>query len=305
MKEKEIFDVIIIGGSYAGLSAALSLGRAHRNVLVIDSGEPCNSKTSHSHNFLTNDGSKPNIIHHTAREQVLYYPTVFFLDGLATTLDIKDGGFEISTKKKQAFNAKKVLFATGIKDTMPITPGFEDCWGISILHCPYCHGYELKNKNLGMLANGDMGYEMAKMLSQWTNKLTLFTNGTSTLTPEEVNQLNQNNIMVVENCIEAIEHDKGKIIRLLFEDTEPEDIDALFTQLAFIQHCNIPQETGCEMTEQGFIKVDRCMETTIKGVYAAGDCLTHFRSIANAVAQGNKAGAAINKQLTEEKFILK
>lgn len=302
MEENEIFDVIIIGGSYAGLSAALSLGRAGRLVLVIDSGEPCNSKTSHAHNFLTNDGSKPDTIRNIAREQVLCYPTVFFLDGLALHVAPVGNKFEVATKKKQVFTAKKILFATGIKDTIPITPGFDDCWGISILHCPYCHGYEYKNKKIGIWANADMGYEMAKMLSQWTNNLTLFTNGTSTLTPEEVNSLNRNDITVVENCIEAIEHDNGKIIRIHFEDTQPEDIDAIFTQLAFIQHCDIPAALGCEFTDKGFLKVDRTMQTTVKGIYAAGDCLTHFRSVANAVAQGNKAGATINRQLVEEKF---
>ena len=150
MEEKEFFDVIIIGGSYAGLSAALSLGRSGRSVLIIDSGEPCNSKTPHSHNFLTHDGSRPVMINRIAREQVVCYPTVYFMEGLATDVKESDIGFEVFTKKKQVFKTRKVLFATGVKDTIPITPGFEDCWGISILHCPYCHGYEVKNKRLGV-----------------------------------------------------------------------------------------------------------------------------------------------------------
>ncbi|WP_417351226.1 NAD(P)/FAD-dependent oxidoreductase [Flavobacterium alkalisoli] len=304
MEENEIFDVIIIGGSYAGLSAALSLGRAGRTVLVIDSGEPCNKQTPYSHNFLTNDGSKPNTLRQIAREQVLCYPTVYFLDGLVLHVAPVDDTYQVATKNKQVFTAKKVLFAAGIKDTIPITPGFGDCWGISILHCPYCHGYEFKNKKIGVWGNADMGYEMAKMLSQWSDNLTLFTNGTSTLTPEEVNSLNKNNITVVENCIEAIEHENGKLIRLHFKDTEPEQLDAVFTQLAFIQHCDIPAALGVEFTEKGFIKVDRTMQTSVPGIYAAGDCLTHFRSIANAVAQGNKAGATINRQLIEEKFAI-
>lgn len=302
MKQQELLDVIIIGGSYAGLSAGLSLGRSGRHVLIIDAGEPCNKKTPHSHNFLTRDGSRPLEINHIAREQVTSYPTISFMDGLVTSVNLTDTIFEITTKDKQAFRTRKVLFATGIKDTIPITPGFEDCWGISILHCPYCHGYEVKNKRLGVLANGDMGYEMAKTLNQWSDKLTLYTNGTSTLSPEEVNMLNKNDILVIENCIKEIEHENGKITSLHFEDTPPDDVEAIFTQLPFIQHCSIPEEMGCEITEKGFIKVDRTMQTSVPGVYAAGDCLTHFRSVANAVAQGNKAGATINHKLIEEKF---
>lgn len=302
MEGETIFDVIIIGGSFAGLSAALSLGRSMRTVLVIDNNNPCNSVTPYSHNFLTNDGRKPETIRKKARKQVLRYPTIYFFDGLATGVSQKGDLFEIATKKKKTFTTKKVLFATGVKDTIPITPGFGECWGISILHCPYCHGYEVKNKRIGVLGNGDMGFELAKIVSHWTTNLTLFTNGTSTLTPEEVQKLNSHNILVVQNDIESVEHEDGAIKKLLFKDTDPVELDALFTQLPFKQHCDIPEELGCELTEKCFIKVDRCMETSVPGVFAAGDCLTLFRSVANAVAQGNKAGAMINKQLIEEAF---
>jgi thioredoxin reductase len=302
MEEQEKFDVVIIGGSYAGLSAALSLGRASRKVLIIDSGNPCNKQTPHSHNFLTNDGSRPKAIHDKARAQIEAYPTVSFLYGTVEDVIKEGNSFEVITKKEERFTSRKVLFATGVIDTIPNIEGFADCWGISILHCPYCHGYEVKNQKIGILGNGDMGFELAKTISHWTKDLTLFTNGTSTLDPQQVQMLNKHNILVVQNDIEAIEHENGCISQLRFKDTEPEKLEALFTQLPFIQQCDIPEKLGCEMTDKGFIHIDKCLETTVPGVFAAGDCLTLFRSVANAVASGNKVGAIINKQFIEEEF---
>jgi thioredoxin reductase len=304
MEQQDIFDVIIIGGSYAGLSAALSLGRASRKVLVIDSGNPCNRQTPHSHNFLTNDGSKPAVLHQKAQAQVECYPTVSFLSGTAADVIPQDALFEVVTEAEEHFTARKILFATGVIDTIPNIEGFANCWGISILHCPYCHGYEIKNQKAGILGNGDMAFELAKTISHWTKSLTLYTNGTSTLNPEQVRLLNKHNIIIVENEVDFIEHEKGYITKLHFNDTEPEDLQAIFTQLPFIQQCPIPERMGCEMTDKGFIHINKCLETSIPGVYAAGDCLSLFRSVANAVASGNKVGAMINKQFIEEDFSL-
>lgn len=302
MKKSAQYDAIIIGGSYAGLSAGLSLGRSMRTILIIDGGEPCNKTSPFAHNFLTNDCSRPQTIKAKAREQVLLYPLVSFQEGLVANVVKGDDLFEVITEEGTSFTAKKVLFATGVKDTLPITEGFKECWGLSILHCPYCHGYECKNQKIGVLGNGDMGFELAKIISQWAGSLTLYTNGTSTLTPKEVQKLNKHDILVVENVIEKFEHENGYLEKLHFKDMPPEELDILFTQLPFKQHCDIPEKLGCELTEKCFIKVSHGMETSVSGIFAAGDCLTLFRSIANAVAQGNKAGAAINKQLIEEAF---
>ena len=302
MEQQGMYDVIIIGGSYAGLSAALSLGRSLRKVLVLDSGNPCNRVTPYSHNFLTNDGSRPKAIHDKARAQLKGYQTVTYLEGLVTSASQLGNLFEVSTAKNQVFSTKKLLFTTGVTDTIPNIQGFAECWGISILHCPYCHGFESKGLKTGVLGNGDMGYELAKTISHWAGELTLYTNGTSTLSPEEVLKLNKHNISVVQNEIDHIEHENGQITRVHFKDTEPEEIKALYTQLPFIQQCSLPEEMGCNMTEKGFIEIDKCLQTTIPGIYAAGDCVSLFRSVANAVAMGSKAGAMINKCLIEEEF---
>src|SRR5690606_19368783 len=146
---------IIIGGSYAGLSAAMALGRSLRKVLIIDAGKPCNRQTPHSHNFITQDGKTPAEISSIARAQVAQYETVTFLSGFAVEGKKTNSGFEIKTEKGEIFESKKLILATGVKDIMSEIPGFAECWGISVIHCPYCHGYEVRNEKTGILANGD------------------------------------------------------------------------------------------------------------------------------------------------------
>src|SRR5690606_24019090 len=134
------YDVIIIGGSYAGLSAAMALGRSRRTVLIIDEGRPCNRQTPHAHNLITHDGDAPADIARRAKEQVLAYPTVRFIRDKALSAAGADGAFDVGTASDHAYRAKKLLLATGVRDLTPPIPGFAECWGISVLHCPYCHG---------------------------------------------------------------------------------------------------------------------------------------------------------------------
>ena len=302
MTDKNSFDIIIIGGSYTGLSAAMALGRSLRRVLIIDSGNPCNAQTPHSHNLITHDGATPKEIAEEARLQVLKYNTVKFYSGLVTEGVRVDNGFEITTESGESFNSKKLLFATGVKDLFPDIKGIAACWGISVLHCPYCHGYEVKHKNLGLLANGDVAFELCKLISNWSKQLTLFTNGKSTLTTEQIQKLKSHDIDIVEKEILFLDHLNGYINEIVFTDNSKEKVDAIFTRLAFKQHCEIPENLGCEFTEQGYTKVDDFYRTTIGGVYAAGDNTIMGRSVALAIAAGNKAGAFINKDLIEERF---
>ena len=136
----EIFDVIIIGGSYSGLAAGMALGRALRKVLIIDSQKPCNRYTPHSHNFITQDGNVPGQIAAVAKQQVQAYESVQFLDGIAVRAEKKGSIFHVSTHDNAFVSASKLIFATGIRDVMPDLPGFEACWGKTVIHCPYCHG---------------------------------------------------------------------------------------------------------------------------------------------------------------------
>jgi thioredoxin reductase len=300
--EQKTFDVIIIGGSYSGLSAAMSLGRSLRQILVIDSGLPCNRQTPHSHNFITQDGEKPAVISAKAKLQVELYKTVHFYNGLATKAIKNEAGFEISTESGEIFTSRKVLFATGVKDLIPKINGFAECWGISVLHCPYCHGYEVKNEKTAIIANGETAFDFAKLISNWTKDLRLCTNGKSTLTLEQTKTLQQHNVQIFEEEIDSFEHTKGYIENIIFKNQGKVAVKAIYARPPFEQHCHLPKDLGCEINEQGLLKVDVMQKTNTSGVYASGDCTTQMRSVAIAVSTGSFAGAVINKDLIDEDF---
>lgn len=302
MKDKNTFEIIIIGGSYAGLSASMALGRSLRNVLIIDAGKPCNRQTPHAHNFITQDGKKPTAISSLARKQVEEYSTIKFHSGFAKKGFKTEKGFKITTEKNETFKAQKLIFATGIKDIMPNLDGFSECWGISVIHCPYCHGYEFKKEKTGILGNGDYGFEFSKMISNLTKELILFTNGTSTLTDEQTEKLHRHNIKIIEKEVKRFEHQNGYVENILFKDGTKETIKAIYAKTDFEQHSEIPMELGCELNDNGYISVDMFQKTTVEGIFACGDNTTFLRSITNAVATGNVAGATSNRELIEEKF---
>ena len=298
----ENFEVIIIGGSYSGLAAGMALGRALRKVLIIDSGEPCNRYTPHSHNFITHDGSVPGEIAALARQQVKNYNTVTFLNGRALRAEKKDNLFYVSASPDKTFTSKKLIFATGVLDIMPDIPGFEDCWGKSVIHCPYCHGYEVRGERTGILGNGEYAFEFAALIFNWTKDLSVYTNGKSTLTDEQRKKLISHNINIIEDEVERIEHSGGYLQKLIFRNGKSVALKALYARPPFKQHCDIPESLGCEITDEGYIKIDPTQKTTIPGVYACGDNTIRMRSVANAVAMGTTAGAMVNRELVVEAF---
>ena len=300
--EQEHFEVIIVGGSYSGLSATMSLGRSLRQVLVIDSGLPCNRQTPHSHNFITQDGEVPAVISAKAKLQVHFYKTVQFFNGIAIEVTKTKDGFEIKTNSGETFTSKKMLFATGVKDLLPEVKGLAECWGISVLHCPYCHGYEVKTEKTAIIANGEMAFEYAKLISNWTKDLRLLTNGKSTITWEQKEILQKHQIEIIEEEIESLEHENGNVTQVIFKNQSKTTVKAIYFRAPFEQHCSLPEALGCDLTEQGLIKVDMMQRTTIPGVYASGDCVIQARSVAMAVSSGSFAGAAINKELIDERF---
>ncbi len=302
MVDNKNFEVIVIGGSYAGLSSAMALGRALRRVLIIDNGLPCNRQTPHSHNFLTQDGEKPNVIADKAKSQVLNYETVKFHQGLVISGKKVKNGFEITTKDDQAFTAKKLIFATGLKDMMPKVEGFSQCWGISVIHCPYCHGYEVKNQRTGILADGNSAFHYAQLIRNWTKDVSIFTNGKSTLSQDQISKIAKNRIPIIEKEIAYMEHENGSLRHIVFKDKTTFELDAIYSQPVFEQHCKVPQMLGCELTEQGHIKVDALQKTSVRNVFACGDMASPMRSVANAVATGNLVGAMVNNELTEKEF---
>lgn len=301
MTNNNTYEVIIIGGSYSGLSAAMSLGRALRNVLIIDSGKPCNIQTPHSHNFLTKDGSTPKQISSLAKEQVAKYDTIKFYEGLAASAIKAEKGFEVKIQSGDTFTAKKLIFATGLKDIMPDITGFAECWGISIIHCPYCHGYEVRNEKTGIIGNGDNAFHYARLISNWTKQLMLFTNGKSTLTEEQTEKVKRHNIQIIETEIDSIDHDRGQIKNVIFKDNLKVSVKAVYSGPKFMQHSDIPASLGCELTEQGLIKVDMFQKTSVPDICASGDC-ANGRAVSVAVSTGTIAGAFLNNELIEEEF---
>jgi thioredoxin reductase len=302
MKNKNSFDVIIIGGSYAGLSAAMSLGRSLRNVLIIDSGLPCNRQTPHSHNFITQDGETPSAIAKKAKAQVLNYDTVRFHNGLAISGRKTALGFEITTQQGDVFKAKKLIFASGIKDTMPDIKGFSECWGISVIHCPYCHGYEFRNQKTGIFISGEKAFHIATLVNNLTDDITILTSEKDSFTPEQLEKLHKHNITINEKQITEIEHQNGFITNVVFEDGSKESFQAIYASLPFEQQSDIPKSLGCEHTDTGYIQTDAFQRTTIAGVFACGDNSNPMRAVAQAVFSGNMAGAVVNKELIDDVF---
>jgi thioredoxin reductase len=302
MEKSNHFEVVIVGGSYAGLSAAMALGRSLRKILVIDSGLPCNQQTPHSHNFITHDGETPALIAEKARTQVLQYGTVKFFDGLAVHAAKVDDGFAVTVQTGEAFMAKKLVLATGIKDLLPDIPGLAACWGITVIHCPYCHGYEFRGQKTAIMANGARAFHLASLVNNLTDKLMILTGGVPDFTPDQMSRLEAHQIKVVDTEVSAVLQEEGRVKNVVFSDGSTMPFSTIYAAVPFVQSSDIAASLGCEFTEQGRIKVDSMQKTTIEGVFACGDDASMMRSLASAVYSGNLAGAVINQVLTETQF---
>ncbi len=296
------FEVIIIGGSYAGLSAAMALGRSLRKVLIIDHGKPCNRYTPHSHNFITHDGAEPAAIAQKAREQVLEYATVTLLEGEAIAAKALEPGFEISMQDGTKLSAQKLIFATGIADIFPEIEGFADCWGKTIIHCPYCHGYEFRGKKTAIWAEGDRALHISSLVHNLSKEISLISQNKEAFNKEQLEKLQKHKIPLIDKAIKSIVHKKGAIQKLVFEDGQESTFDAVYAAIPFLQQTQLPETLGCSLTEMGHIKVDAFQKTEVPGIYACGDNSSMMRSVANAVYTGNLAGAMVNNELTQESF---
>lgn len=185
---------------------------------------------------------------------------------------------------------------------MPDIKGFDECWGISVIHCPYCHGYEFRNQKTAIMANGERAFHLASLVHNLSNQLTVITAGKAEFTSEQRCKLQFHNIPVIEKKIQEVMHENGRLTSIVFEDQETIQLDALYAAVPFKQHSTIPALLGCESTEMGHIKTDPFQKTNIAGVYACGDNSSMMRSVSNAVATGGIAGAMVNKELVDETF---
>lgn len=297
---EEIHDVIIIGGSYAGLSAAIQLARARRRVLIIDEGIRRNRFASHSHGFLTQDGVDPAVIAKRAREQVLAYPTVRLLSGRATQAvkasgaAAPDAAFAV-TAAGTTHVSRRLLLATGVRDILPEVEGLAERWGSSVFHCPYCHGYELDQGPIGVLAGSELSMHHALMLPDW-GPTTLMLNGAFEPDAEQRAALASRGTAV----------ERIPVLRLTgHADAELADgrtlsFSGIFALAPSVQASPFAEQLGLEVEETPLgkiIRTDAMKETSMPGVFACGDAARMMASVALAVGDGNLAGAGLHRSL--------
>lgn len=290
-------DFAVIGGSYAGLSAALQLARARRDVLVVDAGQRRNrfvdEAQGHSHGFLTRDGQSPGAMAAEGRSQLLRYPNVRWLDALAEEARRgPDGRFEFCVSGR-VVSAGRLVLAIGVRDELPPVPGLAERWGRSVFHCPYCHGYELDAGPIGIVAASPMAQHHGLMLPDW-GKPTLFLNDAYAPTPEDLAALARRGTRVESTPIERIEGEADVVLA----DGRILSMNGLFTQTRAHLSSPVAQQLGCEI-EKGplgeFIKVNAAQETSVPGVFACGDAARAAGSVALAVGDGALAGLAAHR----------
>jgi thioredoxin reductase len=294
------YDVIVIGGSFAGLSAALQLARSRRRVLVLDSGKPRNRFAQFSHGFFGHDGQPPSAILANARSQLLSYRTVSFADDLATHAAKIGEEFIVTTTSGNVHTAARLILATGVSDDLTTIPGLQERWGISILHCFYCHGYEVAGRRLGVLATSDRSLQTAMLLPDWSEHVTLFTNGVLTLGLEQMADLRTRGVSVEAAPVVALVGDAPALSGLRLEDGRITQVDAVFVSPCTRMASPLAEQLGCEFEEGPsgpFIRTGVDKQTTVWGVYAAGDAARPGHNASWAAADGVTAGISAHQSL--------
>ncbi|MEM8569359.1 MAG: NAD(P)/FAD-dependent oxidoreductase [Pseudomonadota bacterium] len=289
------YDVIIIGGSYGGIAAALQLVRARRAVLVIDAGAPRNRFAAHSHGYLGQDRVPPGEISALARRELGAYPTLTWIEGEAVAMDGAREAFQISLRDGQTVEGRRVLFATGSRDPLPEIPGLKDRWGISVFHCPYCHGYELSDRRIGVIGTEPMSVHQAELLADWGD-VTFFPNETITVDRDAHDALKARNVAIVEGAIARI----TGIADIALENGQTLAFDGLFIITATVQASSIPADIGAALQETPLgtiIETSETNETSVQGVYACGDAATMPQFVSSAVGDGAMAGVHIHHSL--------
>ncbi len=288
-------DAIVIGGSYAGLSAALQLARARRRVLVIDAGVRRNRFASASHGFLGQDGRAPGDIAAEGRAQLLAYPDVRWLEGSVAQAEAQGEGFSVQTEAGVTEQARKLVIATGVVDELPAIEGLAERWGRSVFHCPYCHGYELDNGRIGVLAVNELSMHHALMLPDW-GRTTLFLNDAFEPDADQRAALAARGTVVQAGAVARLE-DRATV---LLQDGRRFAMDGLFTLTHTRLASPVAAQLGCAMDEGptgAFIRTDAMQATSVPGVFACGDAARAAGNVAISVGAGALAGAMAHRSL--------
>jgi len=294
------YDLAVVGGSFAGLSAAIQAARARRNVLVIDAGQPRNRFAAHSHGFLGQDGRSPGAILDDARRQLLAYPTARFVQARADkAVANSSSDFEITTDGGETFGAARLVLATGVRDILPEVPGLAEQWGKTVLHCPYCHGYEVSGGPLGVLATGPMSTHQAQLIADWGN-VTLFGNGQIEPDTEQMLALESKNVRFEPAIVSELREDGSGGLIVHLDGGREVGAKAMFTAPRNTMASPLAEQLGCGFTDGllgPVISVDDRQQTTVPGVYAAGDAARAMHNIAFAVSAGTFAGVCAHQSL--------
>jgi thioredoxin reductase len=296
------YDAVIVGGGPAGLNAALMLGRARRQTLVCDSGQPRNAPAEAAHNFLSRDGTPPLQLLQLGRDQLRPYATVEWESIAVESAAHEAGHFHLTLADGRRVASRKLLLATGVRDELPSSPGFREMWGRSVFHCPYCHGWEVRDEPLALYGNGDMGFELSRLLTGWSRDLILCTDGPATLTDAQRAGLATNNIPVREETIARLEGTDGHLEAICFTNGDRLRRRAIFLRPVQYQHSSLPEQLGCTFTPEGLIEVDAMGRTGVSGLYAAGDAAQRMQSVVMAASSGASAAGMLNHELISEEF---
>ncbi|MEV6911473.1 NAD(P)/FAD-dependent oxidoreductase [Amycolatopsis sp. NPDC051071] len=292
---KNEFDVVIIGGGVAGLSAALVLGRARRDVVVIDGGTPRNAPAAHAHGFLTRDGVPPQELLELGREEVRGYG-VEFVDDVVFRLR-HDKTVELASGR--VITGRRILMTTGLADELPDVPGVAERFGTDVLHCPYCHGWEVRDRRFGVLATSDKSVHQALIVWQWSKDLTFFTH-TQEISAEDRAKLTGLGVRIVDGKVSelAVENDRLTGVRLV--NGELVERDVVFVGPKFVPHDKLLEQIGCQRTETGFVAVDEQGRTSVDGVWAAGNVVDPMAQLVVAAGAAYKLATVLNFDLVTE-----
>jgi thioredoxin reductase len=290
------YDVVVVGGGAAGLSAALVLGRARRRVAVIDAGAPRNAPAAHMQGFLSRDGMAPGDLLAAGRAEVTGYGVELIEDQVVGV----EAGFVVRLAGGRVLNARRILFATGVRDELPDIPGVHDRWGRDLLHCPYCHGWEVRDQPIGVLGTQPGSVQHAHLVRQWSDDVAFFVH-TYDLTADEQAQLEARRVQIVRGEVArlVVEHDRLAGVELT-------DGRVIARTAVFIRPRNVPHPDGlldglgCDVDDAGFAAVDATGRTSASGVWAAGNVVDPRAQVITAAGAGSAAAIALNADLVEE-----
>ncbi|MER6183163.1 NAD(P)/FAD-dependent oxidoreductase [Streptomyces sp. NPDC001652] len=294
----ETYEVIVIGGGAAGLSAALVLGRARRRTLVIDAGEPRNAPAAHMQGYLTRDGMPPAEFLAIGREEIARYGVELVADrAVDVTAD-----FTVTLASGRTVRARRLVIATGLKDELPPVPGVAERFGRDVLHCPYCHGWEVRDQAFGVLATTPLSVHQALMVSQWSKDVTLFLHevAESDLSDDDVRRLAAANVKVVPGDVAELVVTEDRLTAVRLKDGETFAREIVFTAPRAVPRTDLLARLGAQLNEAPFGSypvVDPTGQTTVPGVWAAGNAVGFGEQVINAAAGGYRAAATINGEL--------